>query len=159
MSTRILIVDDHEIVREGVRALIKRARPGWEISGEAKNAAEGLAALTATKPDIVILDITMPGISGLEAAQQFAKIGGGSKILMFTMHDSSRLAEDAREAGAQGLVLKSQASRDLIVAIEALLSGGNFFPGSSDPETPPPQGSKFNPGSLLLRGLLPAPAF
>jgi DNA-binding NarL/FixJ family response regulator len=158
MKPRILIVDDHEIVREGVRALIKRARPDWEIIGEATNGNQALTAVDSSKPDVVILDITMPGLSGLEAAQQLIKSRTNSKILMFTMHDSPRLAEDVREVGAQGLVLKSQASRDLIAAIEILMSGGTFFPTASAPQ-PPPQGSKFNPGTLLLRVLLPASAF
>lgn len=159
MSPRILIVDDHEIVREGVRALIRRARPAWEICGEAKNADEGMAAVKSQNPDIVILDITMPGISGLEAAQRLRKSQAPSKILMFTMHDSPRLASDVRDTGAEGLVLKSQASRDLILAIETLLSGGTFFPNLPDPQAPPTPGAKFNPGSILLRIRMPGLAY
>jgi DNA-binding NarL/FixJ family response regulator len=158
MNPRILIVDDHEIVREGVKALIRRARPSWEIIGEATNGTQALFAVENQRPDVVILDITMPGVSGLEAAQQLVKSQTNSKILMFTMHDSPRLAHDVREAGAHGLVLKSQASRDLIIAIETLLSGGTFFPNNSAPEKPSPQGWK-GPGALLLRMLNPAFAF
>ena len=158
MDARILIVDDHEIVREGIRTLINRARPSWVIAGEAANGHEAISAVRALQPDVIILDITMPELSGLEAAQQLAKANVSSKILMFTMHESQRLANDVREAGAQGLVLKSQASRDLIVAIETLLSGGTFFPAPPTPDVPPSP-TKFNPGNMLLRALVFLPGF
>ena len=127
MLARILLVDDHEIVREGIRTLIARSRPEWEICGEARDGEEALAAVTALKPDIVILDITMPKMSGLEAAPRIAKLGLGCRVLMFTMHDSERLSSEVRQAEAQGLVLKSQAARDLIRAVDRLLDGGTFF--------------------------------
>ena len=158
MNPRILIVDDHEIVREGIRTLINRARPKWEICGEAANGDEAISAVQSLHPDLIVLDITMPGLSGLEATKKLVKLGVNTRILMFTMHESARLANDVREVGAHGLVLKSQASRDLIGAIEKLLSGGTFFPNPSETNNPP-QGTKFSPGSLLLRALLPSPAF
>ena len=127
MSARILIADDHEIVREGIRTLIDRSRPEWEICGEATNGEEAIEAVRTLKPDIVVLDITMPKMSGLEAAPRIAKLGLGCRVLMFTMHDSERLTTEVRQAQAQGLVLKSQAARDLIRAMERLLAGGTFF--------------------------------
>jgi DNA-binding NarL/FixJ family response regulator len=127
MAARILIVDDHAIVREGIRTLIGRSRPGWEICGEAANGEEAIETVTTLKPDIVVLDITMPKMSGLEAAPRIANLGLGCRVLMFTMHDSERLTIEVRQAQAQGLVLKSQAARDLIRAIECLLAGGTFF--------------------------------
>lgn len=131
MAARILLVDDHEIVREGIRTLITRSRPDWEICGEAGDGEEALEAVKTLKPDVVILDITMPKMSGLEAAPQIAKLGLGCRVLMFTMHDSERLLSDVRQAEAQGLVLKSQAARDLIRAVDRLLAGGTFF-GTQD---------------------------
>ena len=127
MATRILLVDDHEIVREGIRTLISRSRPEWEICGEARDGEEALVAVRALKPDVVILDITMPKMSGLEAAPRIAKLGLGCRVLMFTMHDSERLSTEVRQAEAQGLVLKSQAARDLVRAVDRLLDGGTFF--------------------------------
>jgi|SRR5450631_1902304 DNA-binding NarL/FixJ family response regulator len=127
MPARILLVDDHEIVREGIRTLIARSRPEWEICGEAGNGEEALEAVKTLKPDIVILDITMPKMNGLEAAPRIAKLGLGCRVLMFTMHDSERLSGEVRQAEAQGLVLKSQAARDLIRAVDRLLAGGTFF--------------------------------
>src|SRR5712691_9781901 len=132
MATRILLVDDHEIVREGIRTLITRSRPEWEICGEARDGEEALVAVRALRPDVVILDITMPKMSGLEAAPRIAKLGLGCRVLMFTMHDSDRLSTEVRQAAAQGLVLKSQAARDLVRAVDRLLDGGTFFSQQQD---------------------------
>lgn len=132
MPARILLVDDHEIVREGIRTLISRSRPEWEICGEARDGEEALEAVRTLKPDVVILDITMPKMSGLEAAPRIAKLGLGCRVLMFTMHDSDRLSSEVRQAEAQGLVLKSQAARDLIRAVDRLLDGGTFFSPQHD---------------------------
>jgi DNA-binding NarL/FixJ family response regulator len=137
MPARILIVDDHEIVREGIRTLIARSRRGWEICGEARNGEEAIAAAKTLKPDVMILDITMPTLSGLEAASQIAGMGLGCRVLMFTMHESDRLAVEVRQADAQGFVLKSQAARDLIRAIDCLLVGGTFFGSESGPTSEP----------------------
>jgi DNA-binding NarL/FixJ family response regulator len=127
MNPRILIVDDHEIVREGIRTLLGRSRSDWEICGEASNAGEALSAVKKLAPDLVILDITMPGTSGLEVAQRIKSMQLPSRILMFTMHDSERLEAEVRDVGAHGYVLKSQAARDLVLAIERILGGGSFF--------------------------------
>jgi DNA-binding NarL/FixJ family response regulator len=132
MSAKILIVDDHEVVREGIRTLISRARPQWDICGEAKNAREAIELARTLKPDVTVLDITMPGMSGLQVASTIFALG--SRVLMFTMHESDHLAAEVAQAGAQGFVLKSQASQDLIRAIERLLGGGTFFGSESNPQ-------------------------
>jgi DNA-binding NarL/FixJ family response regulator len=151
MSVKILVVDDHEVLREGIRSIIKRARPQWEICGEASNGQDGVDAASRLNPDIVLLDITMPGMSGLEAASRITRLGLTSKILIFTMHESGELANDARRAGARGLVTKSDAGRDLIRAIEALLSGGTFF-GHPSKSQDDPHGN-LTLGILLRLGL------
>ena len=127
MPVRILITDDHEIVREGIRTLIARSRPEWEICGEATNGEEAIAACRTLKPDVIILDVTMPRMSGLEAASQISTLNLGCRVLIFTMHESERLSEEVQQTGAQGFVLKSQAARDLIRAIDIILKGGTFF--------------------------------
>ena len=127
MAAKILVADDHEIVLEGIRTLVDRSRREWEICGAARNGKEAVEMVQALRPDIVVLDITMPVMSGLEAATQIAKLRLGCQVLMFTMHESEQLTADIRNAGAQGFVLKSQAGRNLILAIETLLSGGTFF--------------------------------
>jgi DNA-binding NarL/FixJ family response regulator len=126
MHVKILIVDDHEVVRQGLRTILK-ARPEWEIVGEAGNGQEAVHAVMESKPDVVVLDITMPVMSGLEATQEICALNLSSRVLIFTMHDSKSLVKAVRKAGARGYVLKSHAARDLIRAIEALLAGGSFF--------------------------------
>jgi DNA-binding NarL/FixJ family response regulator len=155
MAARILIADDHEIVREGIRTLIGRSGRGWEVCGEVSDGEEAIEAVRTLKPDIAILDITMPKMSGLEAAPQIAKLGVQTRVLIFTMHDSERLSLEVRQAKAQGLVLKSQAARDLIRAIDHLLAGGTFFGAASaqeaEPRNPPRTGSKTGSNQLLER--------
>jgi len=126
MPPTILIADDHDIVRQGIRATIARLRPEWEICGEVSNGKDAVEAVQNLNPDVVILDVTMPVMGGLDAARQIAKLGLASRILVFTMHESVRMARDVRNAGAHGYVRKSEAARDLIAALEALLSGGTF---------------------------------
>ena len=131
MSVKILIVDDHDVVRQGVRSFLA-VRPDWEICGEAAGGEEAIQTVTNLRPDVVILDLTMPGMSGLEVASRINALGTGSRILIFTMHESARIAVDIREAGAHGFVQKSQAARDLILAVERLLAGDTFFGRESD---------------------------
>lgn len=145
MSVTILIVDDHEVVREGVRNIINSARPQWEICGEAANGQEAVDTAMRLRPDIILLDITMPVLNGLDAATRISALGLRSKILIFTMHESGALAHDAQRVGARGYVTKSDAGRHLVRAIEALLSGSTFFGG---PERQEP-GEK-EPGSRIL---------
>jgi DNA-binding NarL/FixJ family response regulator len=129
MSVSILVVDDHEVVRDGVRNIINKARPQWDICGEAVDGHEAIEAAVRLRPDIILMDITMPRLSGLEAARRISELGLSSQILIFTMHESGELAHDARRVGARGYVTKSDAGRHLVRAIEALLAGGTFFGG------------------------------
>jgi DNA-binding NarL/FixJ family response regulator len=131
MSAKILIVDDHDVIREGVRSFLA-VRPDWEICGEAASGEEVIHAAETLKPDLIILDLTMHGMSGLEAASRIIGLGTGTRILIFTMHESDRIAVDIREAGAHGFVQKSQAARDLILAVERLLAADTFFGRESD---------------------------
>jgi DNA-binding NarL/FixJ family response regulator len=135
MSVRILIVDDHEVLREGLRSLLAKLRPEWTICGEATDGDEAIQLAQELRPDLVILDITMPRLSGLESAEQMRKLKFMFPILIFTTHQSERLSADVRESGAQGYVLKSQAARNLVIAIDALLAGGTFF--GTPPESEP----------------------
>lgn len=128
MRARILIADDHDIVRKGIRNLIEESpHKDWEICGEASNGHEALEAVNKLRPDIVILDIAMPEVNGLDATTQISKKGLNCRVLLFTMYASAWLGAEARRIGARGYVLKSQGSRDLIEAIERLLEGGTFF--------------------------------
>jgi DNA-binding NarL/FixJ family response regulator len=133
MNPKILIVDDHEIVREGIRNLLTRSGMSWEVCGEACNASDAMVAIKTLRPDVVVLDLTMPGISELQAARLIGKLDVGARILIFTIHESPRIAVEVRDAGGHGYVSKSQANRDLVLAIQTLLSGGTFFGSPSDP--------------------------
>jgi len=138
MSERILLVDDHEVILEGIRTLVQRSHRDWEICGLAHNGREGVEMARSLKPDVVVLDVSMPVMNGIEAAKAIVKENGQAKILLFTMHDSNRVEEEAREIGARGLVVKSQAARSLIRAIDAVLGGNTFFGApANSPESPP----------------------
>jgi DNA-binding NarL/FixJ family response regulator len=153
LKPKILIVDDHEIVREGLRTLLARSAPDLHVCGEAANANEALEMVKSLSPDLVIMDITMPGTSGLVAAQHISQFKPSPRVLMFTMHDFERLGTEVREAGAQGYVLKSQASRDLILAIQCLLAGGTFF--GAPPEPSPQAAEERDPGIQFRVALAP----
>jgi two-component system invasion response regulator UvrY len=106
---------------------LTRPRPEWEICGGAANGEQAVGAVEQIPPDVVILDISMPGMGKLEAASRIAKMGLGCRTLIFTMHESDRLDADIREIGAHGYVQKSQAARDLVVATERVLQGETFL--------------------------------
>jgi DNA-binding NarL/FixJ family response regulator len=152
MAIRILIADDHEIVLEGIRTLLGRARREWEVCGEARTGKDAVEMVKALKPDITVLDVTMPVMSGLEAAAQIAKAKSGCKVLIFTMHESERLEVEVRNAGAQGYVLKSQAARDLVRAIDALLAGKSFYGAAPAPATPVKENS--SSGNIFCQALV-----
>jgi DNA-binding NarL/FixJ family response regulator len=116
---RILVADDHEVVRKGIRTLLE-ARSDWEICGEASTGREALAKTARLKPDVVLLDITMPDLSGLEAIPEILQARPETKVVVLTMHDSGQMASKVLAAGARAMVLKSDAARDLVLALEAL---------------------------------------
>ena len=116
---RILVADDHEVVRKGIRMLLE-TRSEWEICGEASTGRDALAKTARMKPDVVLLDITMPDLSGLEAIPEILKARPETKIVVLTMHDSGQMASKVLAAGARAMVLKSDAARDLVLALEAL---------------------------------------
>ena len=124
---RILLADDHEIVLEGIRTILGRAQRDWEICGEARNGRDAVEMVRTLKPDLIVLDVTMPMMSGLQAAKQIARFDEHCRILIFTMHESAQLGAEGQQTGAHGFVLKSQAARDLVRAIDALLGGETFY--------------------------------
>jgi DNA-binding NarL/FixJ family response regulator len=126
MSFRILVADDHEIVRRGLCSLL-RAQPDWEVCGEASNGREAVEKALELKPEVVILDIGMPSLNGLEATRQILKASPSTKILILTLHDSDQVVQEVLNAGARGFLLKSDAARDLVAAVEALRRGKIYF--------------------------------
>lgn len=126
---RILIADDHEIVRHGIRALIGD-HPGWEICGEAVNGREAVAKARELHPDVAVLDVGMPSLNGLDAARQILTFAPRTRVLILTMHESEQIVREVLEVGARGFLLKSDAARDLVAAIEALQRRTTFFTSS-----------------------------
>ena len=126
---RILVADDHEVVRRGVRVLLE-ARPDWQICDEAAEGREAVEKATRLRPDVVILDIGMPLLNGLEAARQIRAVSPRTEVLILTMHESEQVVREVLAAGARGYVLKSDAGRDLVNAVEALGRHKTFFTSS-----------------------------
>lgn len=123
---RILIADDHEVARRGIRSLLEN-RPEWEICGEARDGRDAVELAARTNPDLVLLDIGMPNLNGLEASRQILATNPNVAILILTMHDSDNLVREVLRAGARGFLLKSDAGRDLLAAVDALQSQRTFF--------------------------------
>ena len=122
---RVLVADDHGLARKGVRALLEE-QPGWEIVAEASNGREAVEKAKLLQPDVTILDLSMPELNGLEAAREILK-SVPTKILILTIHDADPLIRQTLEAGARGYVLKSDAGRDLVSAVDALRRNKTFF--------------------------------
>jgi PAS domain S-box-containing protein len=124
---RILIADDHELMRRGLRGLIE-SQEEWAICGEAVEGEEAVRKTKELKPELVILDINMPGLGGLAAANLIRQENEGTRILFFTVHDSEEVMREIVESGAHGYVAKSRAGQDLVDAVREVLSGKTFFP-------------------------------
>jgi DNA-binding NarL/FixJ family response regulator len=119
MTVRILVVDDHPIVRQGLKTLLE-GHSGWQVIGEASDGAEALEKARDLSPDVMVLDVTMPRMNGLEACRLLRRQYPELEILFVTQHDSPQMMREALEAGARGYVVKSNAARDLLAAVEAV---------------------------------------
>jgi DNA-binding NarL/FixJ family response regulator len=124
--TRILIADDHDVVRSGLRAILE-AHPGWEIVAEAANGREAIKKALETKPDVAVIDYSLPLLNGIEATRQIRKREPRTEVLIFTMHDEEILIRNVLEAGALGYLLKADAKRYVVAAVEALAEHKPFF--------------------------------
>ncbi len=131
MSARLLIADDHGVVRSGLRLLLDR-QPDMEVVAEAADGAEAVSAALAVRPDLCILDVSMPKLTGLQAAREIRAQAPEIALLMLSMHDDERYLFEALKAGAGGYVLKKEADTALVDAIRAVLSGEPFLTNAAE---------------------------
>ena len=122
---RILVADDHEVVRKGLVALLQQR--DWQVCGEAAEGRDAVEKALQLKPDVIILDLGMPNLNGLEATRQILKANPQARILILTLHDSDQVVREVLNAGARGFLLKSDAARDLVAAVEALGQDKTYF--------------------------------
>ena len=123
--SRVLVVDDHAVIRRGVQGIL-RSYPEWELCGEAENGQEAVRLAETLKPEIIIMDVSMPGLNGLEATRIIRNILPNTKILLLTLHSSTELVRSAFRAGARGYVLKSDAEHELVRALNVLAGDGTY---------------------------------
>jgi len=157
MPVRILIADDHHVVRTGLRALLE-SKAGWQVCAEATNGREAVEQASQLKPDVAVLDIGMPLLNGVEATRQIRKLSPHTEILILTMHDSELLVQEVLEAGAHGYILKDDADRNLIAAVDALRRHKPFLsPRVSDAvsKAVQPSGEGFTPQRVSRSRLTP----
>lgn len=125
-ALRLLVADDHEVVRKGLCAMLQE-QPGWVVAAEASDGREAVDKAREVKPDVTVIDISMPGLNGLEATRQIVKAVAHTKVLVLTMHESDSLIREVLDAGARGYLLKTDAGSDLINAVDALRRNQTFF--------------------------------
>jgi DNA-binding NarL/FixJ family response regulator len=123
---KILIADDHDIVRRGLKQLLTM-HPGWEVCAEARTGREAVALAEHHNPQVAVLDLGMPELNGLDAARRIRKSMPATEVLILTLHFSDQLVREIVDAGARGYIMKSDADKDLVSAIEALAEHRSFF--------------------------------
>ena len=126
-GVRFLVADDHDVLRRGVRVILED-NPDWKVVAEARDGREAIEKANEFKPDIAILDFSMPEINGLDATREIVKNLPKTKVLILTIYDSDDLIEELRQAGAHGYIRKSESDRELISAINALVNNKTFYP-------------------------------
>jgi len=130
---RVLIVDDHAFIRRGVQTIL-HAFPEWEFCGEAENGKDAIRLADELKPEVIIMDVSMPGLNGIEATRAIRKMQPGVKIVLLTLHESAELLRSAFRAGASGYLLKTDAEQELVKALTVVIGEGAYISPKMDSE-------------------------
>jgi DNA-binding NarL/FixJ family response regulator len=125
-NLRILIADDHDLIRRGLKTLLE-AQPGWKVCAEASKGPEAVNKTEELRPDVVVIDVCMPELNGIEATRQIRKVSPRTEVLVLSVHHSERLIQEVLDAGARGFIVKSDSDSDLVRAIRALENHKPFF--------------------------------
>jgi DNA-binding NarL/FixJ family response regulator len=165
-ALQLLLADDHEIVRQGLRSMLESQRD-CKVVGEASDGRQAVSMTKELNPDVVILDIGMPTLNGLEATRQILKMRPQTKVLILTMHESDSVIREVLDAGARGYILKTDAGRDLVTAVESLRRNKTFFTsrvsqmildgflkGDTRPQEATPHGERLTPRQREIVQLL-----
>jgi DNA-binding NarL/FixJ family response regulator len=130
---RVLIVDDHAIIRRGVQTILHPFSE-WELCGEADNGIDAIRMAKELKPEVIIMDVSMPGLNGIEATRAISKTQPGVKIVLLTLHESPDLVRSAFRAGARGYLLKTDAEQELVRALTVVIGEGAYISPKIDSE-------------------------
>ena len=131
---RVLLVDDHAVIRRGVQGIL-RTYPEWDLCGEADNGQDAIRLAGELAPEVVIMDVSMPGMNGLEATRIIHEVLPDTKVLLLTLHSSSEFVRSAFRAGARGYVLKSDAENELVRALNVVIGEGTYVSPAIDART------------------------
>jgi DNA-binding NarL/FixJ family response regulator len=129
---RVLIVDDHAFIRRGVESLL-RPFPEWELCGEAENGHDAIRMVDTLGPDVVLMDVTMPGMNGIEATRNIRSVHPHVKIILLTLHESAEVLRSGFRAGANGYLLKADAEEELLKALRVVVGDGSYISPRIDP--------------------------
>ena len=130
---KVLIVDDHSFIRRGVQTILQ-AFPEWEFCGEAENGKDAIRMADELKPEVIIMDVSMPGLNGIEATRAIRKSQPGVKIVLLTLHESAELLRSGFRAGARGYLLKTDAEQELVRALTVVIGEGTYISPKMDSE-------------------------
>lgn len=129
---RVFIVDDHPFVRRGVQAILESI-PNWELCGEASNGLDAIRLVEQLKPDVVLMDVSMPGMDGIQATRIVRNANSGTKIVLITLHESVEALRSGFRAGANGYLLKADAEEELMKALRVVIGDGSYISPRFDP--------------------------
>ena len=130
---RVLIVDDHAFIRRGIQSILQ-SFPEWEVCGEADNGNDAIRLADTLKPEVIIMDVSMPGLNGIEATRSILKISPRAKVVLLTLHESAELVRSAFRAGARGYLLKVDAEQELVKALNIVIGDGSYISPKIDSE-------------------------